>query len=217
VDALDVIFHVHPGIPGRDADAHRWAIRDAGCRIVHEWCGGWSVDRKKAETLFMVEKGLKSDWLMTPDVDEFVRFEDGGVRHVADLCEDNGWNYVQGVLVDHVTSDGSLPAIRKETSVWEQFSAVYPVTSGIAYGLVSKICLFRPGLSISMGHHEVCDPRGRKADLEAHVHHFKYDETLPRRLRLRIAANDLPREESRRLLSALECSGDGRYLFRPAL
>jgi hypothetical protein len=124
------------------------------------------------------------DWFVVADLDEFQVYD----RPLADLvawCDTHGYDYVEGCYLDRVAGDGSFPAVAPG-SLWDQF----PLAGGISFPLCgatpTKVVLARGRIRLELGHHTAKEGRGvPHRDAYAQVHHFKWNDTVVERTRLR--------------------------------
>jgi hypothetical protein len=204
-DSIEVVFHNHPAVRETENVSYKRAILEAGALIVREWDGEWDPARKRTEMEAALRAGPETDWAAFSDVDEFPDFG-GDYRTLAAYCQNRHYDHVTGFFVDHVTRDGSLPAIHRDIPVFGQFPLTLPITRNVALAEISKVCLFRPHLAVSQGHHRV-EGGGNQADVVARIHHFKFDVTLQQRLMLRNVETYPWHSESRRLLDLIGKDG----------
>lgn len=158
------------------------------------------------------------DWWVVADLDEFHVY-DRSLTDVIAACESGGYDYVTGALLDRVTADGSLPALRPDASIWAQFPLAGLVTLRVPGAGSSKVTLARGDVQLHLGQHGAL--AGRLLPPEEafpQVHHFKWDDSVPVRLVRREQAYASGEwhltypdtvDESRRMLMHLEAH-DGR-------
>jgi hypothetical protein len=133
------------------------------------------------------------DWVINADVDEFHEYPIDLVDLV-DHCERNGFDHVNGELIDRVAADGSLPML-DERPLGQQFPMEVLLTRNILRGDCRKVALSRASVVLVPGHHRCVGPRVSPCPSEqilVRVHHFKWDFKVLERLRLRI--EDIKRE-----------------------
>ncbi len=206
VGRIDVVFHHHPAVDKVDNQSHLRHIRNAGCDVPVEFGGPWDPQVKRDLMQKVLADGTSFDWYVFADVDELMTYQAGNLHLAAAACDRAGAGAVTGEFRDRVAWGGRLPGITRTCNLWTLFPDEAPVTREIARGCNWKVCLARKGVRLSAGHHVV--EGDAKTVPGAVVHHFKYDSTLPERLRLR-AVPDYPfREESRRLLDRLVDHGN---------
>lgn len=206
VGRIDVAFHAHPAVDEESNRAYLRHIRNAGCNVPVEFGGPWDPQVKREMMEKILSDGIPYDWYVFADVDELIAYQAGNLHQAAAACDRAKADAVTGEFRDRVAWGGRLPGITRSCNLWMLFPDEAPVTRDIALGCHAKVCLARKGVRLSAGHHV---PEGDVKTIPgAVVHHFKYDATLPERLRLR-AVPDYPfRDESRRLLDRLVDHGN---------
>jgi hypothetical protein len=174
---------------------------DIGCGIYKEYdfpLYHWT----EVTNIYNEIKSLKpKDWWIVSDDDEFHQYQNP-LNDIIDKCEDENWKFVTGAFLDRVSVDGSLKRVEKDVSIFEQFPL-----GGIFRFLVSKACpnkvvLSKGDVQISSGqHYAIIDDKEVRiedgSDIASgidhpqrcdymweftQVHHFKWDESLKKRL-----------------------------------
>lgn len=206
IGRIDVVFHHHPAVDETDNKSYFRHIRNAGCEIPIEWGGPWDPQVKRQHMESVLADGKPYDWYVFADVDELIRYDAGNLHLAAAACERANAVAIEGQLSDRVAWGGRLPAITRNCDLLMLFPDAAPVTREIARGCNWKICLARKGVRLSAGHHVV--EGDAKTIPGAIVHHYKYDSTLPERLRLRAVPGYAFREEGQRLIDRLVDHGN---------
>jgi hypothetical protein len=126
------------------------------------------------------------DWTVVADQDEFHVYPDS-LTSIVRYCEQRGYEAVSGDLIDRVAADGSFPPIESGRSLWHTF----PLGGDLSHELIGapspQILIVKGSALLSWGSHYVA--RGvpcPKEELQAVVHHFKWDATVIDRLKARI-------------------------------
>jgi hypothetical protein len=164
-------------------EAAERVVRDAGLSLHHTHVGPWHEDLNAA----LIEQAMArhpDDWFVVADLDEFQVYD----RPLHDLlawCERRDYDVVEGCYLDRVAADGSFPAVTGG-SLWEQF----PMAGGLSFPLLgatpTKVVLARGKVKLEIGHHTARDGRAAPhRDVYAQVHHFKWNDTVVERTRIR--------------------------------
>ncbi|MEU6718025.1 glycosyltransferase family 2 protein [Nonomuraea sp. NPDC046802] len=173
--------------------------RRADIRPLHLHVGAWR------ETLNMRLKAYimgqrPGDWFVIADLDEFQVY-DRPLGELIQLCERVGADHVNGCFLDRVAPGGELLAV-DESSIWERFPLAGAVSSKISLTLPLKTGLARGHVQLLPGHHGTVGGRALPRDAGfIQVHHFKWTESVIRRLRWRV--EHLAREDRRAEHNAL--------------
>jgi hypothetical protein len=145
------------------------------------------------------------DWIVWCDSDEFQVYP----RPLPELTQKwmaDKFDYINGVMIDRVASDGGLPRFDPMTSVWEQFSIACGFALEVGSALARKVAIARGDVYLSTGNHFLAQdaPRMstptaarrlaaarlrelRQPDAWVQIHHFKWDATVLERLRFRLS------------------------------
>lgn len=162
-----------------------------------------STDRSRREMRLKDQVVAPEDCYICCDVDEFHEYPRWTLQDVAQELWDAHCDYVEGRLVDHVSTDGSLTPVGSR-HLWDQFPLEAPLTERLVQGDTNKVMLCRHGVHLERGRHRAT---GRPSPLQGRVHHFKWHAAVPSLLsdRLRImtrTANEFA-AESHRVLNHL--------------
>jgi len=124
------------------------------------------------------------DWIILVDFDEFLVVPASLPEFVREI-EASGCNLVMGVLVDRLAPNGRLTPIKVGSPIWDQFPEKFKVTRDIVKGFDQKTCIFRNVMQPNLGHHLVSKSTVpiKVFSQVLNVHHFKWDVTLPTRLK----------------------------------
>lgn len=141
------------------------------------------------------------DWVIYADLDEFQLYPEP-LRGFLETCDDQGFDFVRGRLVDRIAAGGELRRIEAAPSLWDQFPFVAPVTRAIGGGWDRKVCAARARIPIAEGGTHAVDygfgtaknyqlthrdPKSHPDAIE--IHHFKWDATLRRRVADKLSAS----------------------------
>lgn len=122
------------------------------------------------------------EWSAQTDLDEFYEYP----RPLAELAAAaGGANCVQGFFIDRVAADGSLPPIREDVPIAEQFPAETRLTKRILGGYDRKLLLTRGFQNLAAGHHSMPDECVFPQD--GRVLHYKWNAIVLEHLAERIA------------------------------
>lgn len=121
------------------------------------------------------------EWSAIVDVDEFYEFP-LPLRELA--AEAGEANCVQGFFVDRLAADGSLPEVRDDLPIGEQFPIETRATQRIIGGYDRKVMLARGFDNLSSGHHHL--PDERLFPRNGRVLHYKWNAAVLAHLRERL-------------------------------
>jgi hypothetical protein len=105
------------------------------------------------------------------------------------MCEQRGYDYVGGCLIDRLKTDGGLGAITNDRPIWDQF----PLGGFVGYPILRadprKVVLTKGWVPILQGQHLALSGMAcPDAECFAQVHHFKWVDGLHNRLATRAAS-----------------------------
>lgn len=152
----------------------------------------------------------RHEWCAVADLDEFYEYP----LPLAELAATAGnANCVQGWFVDRVAPDGSLPPIRNDLPIAEQFPIEARITKRILGGYDRKLMLTRGFQCVARGHHTM--PNERPFPRTGRVLHYKWNSVvldhLAERLALREQTGYQWGHESERFLAYWQ--KNGRFVF----
>lgn len=189
----------------------RYRIRPADI-----WSGEFdSVEKHRRLSELFEATVREEDWVIPADLDEFRVFPARMTEFLA-ACERGGFLYVSGQLLDRISLTGQLPTLTAEPSLWRQFPLACRVTHSILGAWTAKVVALKGLLRFGQSHHHLDDGlrdgfRPFEYPEVLDIHHFKWDASLIRRLRERVAVYRRLElgwyEESERLLTFLERNG----------
>jgi|SRR6185369_2531188 hypothetical protein len=196
VDEFLIVLHAERG--DARAEAAKERLAQAGIRPVRE-VEEYSATLKLAYTTEVVRRYCEPEsWVVYADLDELQLYPDG-LRAYLGERERRGHSFARGRLIDRLSDSGALVEIQPEPSLWEQFPRSASVTRGLLGGWDRKVCAARATVPIADGGaHAVrygraprCDYRlthylPRFGERRIAIHHFKWDATLPQRVREKI-------------------------------
>jgi hypothetical protein len=122
------------------------------------------------------------EWSAQADLDEFYEYP----LPLAELAATAGdANCVQGFFVDRIAADGSLPPIRDDIPIAEQFPVETRITKRILGGYDRKLMLSRGFHCLARGHHTM--PEERVFSRNGRVLHYKWNAVVLDHLAERLA------------------------------
>jgi hypothetical protein len=183
------------------------------------------------------------DWVLYADVDEFHVYP-RDLHVFLRGCDEHGYMFVRGRLIDRIAEAGELRAVRPSPSLWDQFPYAAQVTTEVRRGWDGKVCAAKATLRLEEGglhtldygcdrltnyERTLADPRGYRDPID--VHHFRWDASLLQRAIDKLnavggdtdAIDDPPvMEEYERIRHYVETHGridlpDVRYIGTPEL
>jgi len=159
------------------------------------------------------------DWFVLADSDEFQVYP-ANVREFLSGIDSQGFDYVEGCVIDRVARNGGFPEIVNKPTIWEQFPLAGLVTYPILGGNILKVVACKGRVSLGPGQHSAHSGRGCPRNLHyIPVHHFKWCKGVVDRLRRRIefykAYDEAIWRESQRFIHYIE-THDGKIdIFDP--
>jgi hypothetical protein len=115
-----------------------------------------------------------SDWFVVADQDEFQLYPDG-LGEAVKYCDRHGFDYIEGCLVDRISSSGRLVDVDCSRPLWGQYPIGCIASAVVAGSCINKIVAARGGVRLSNGQHHALSGRGCPVgSLYIAVHHFKW-------------------------------------------
>lgn len=114
------------------------------------WIGHFNNHIKGCFMKSATEKCLKDDWILRADQDEFADFEIE-LKDMVKKCEENGHLYIEGVRIERMTSDGTLPIIEEESDIFQLFPVKCLIKKGYGYWARKKIVLSKREVKVHEG------------------------------------------------------------------
>ena len=214
VAPADTVVILNADAPDHPALAEARAILDArGVATPEIWIAPYTsetmwAERRRAQRV----RCAPGDWVLSADVDEFQRWP-APLREVLGTAEGFGADCVQGVMIDRLAPGGRLAPVRPEPGILEQF----PIRAEVAIAIGGRSAAHGRGGTVKVmaargrilpgrgGHRPLPEPRARQLLLyplgdwreierpafrfavPLQVDHVHWTDTLPERLRRRIA------------------------------
>jgi len=125
------------------------------------------------------------DWYALTELDEYHKYP-LPLRQILDQCERKGCTAILGNLIDKVAADGSLPPLRQDVPLEEQFPATSHITWELARSCLDKVMMCRGYRLIGGGNHNILDS-ARVWQERYEVYHYKWHANIIKRLKERIA------------------------------
>jgi hypothetical protein len=126
------------------------------------------------------------DWFILADSDELQTYP-GEIHSLISELHSEGYDFLEGFVIDRVAKDGSFPPVRDDVSLWEQFPLAGVITLPIIQGNTMKVAAAKGKVRLSWGQHYSHTGRGCPRDRYfIPVHHFKWTEGLIDRMKARI-------------------------------
>jgi len=160
-------------------------FKDFNIEPLFIWIGPFSRHLKKR---FMEEAMIKcldnNCWILRADQDEFVDFGIS-LKDVVKECEDAKYLYIEGDRLERITTDGSLPCIKRGDDLFKLFPIKAEIKNNYGYkeGCKQKIVLAKKSVKVSEGafHILVEDlPLECKYPKILNVHHFRWSSDIIR-------------------------------------
>jgi hypothetical protein len=137
----------------------------------------------------------RDEWIINPDMDELIAFQDSVPNLVRWLTE-NDYNYIDGDVRDRFAKDYLLKGIIDDLPLHLQFPLAFDFTNGVLGANPRKVVLSLNCFTIEIGCHWLgnCSPQPFKySPLRFEIDHFKWDAGLKTRCeRLREFAYSMP-------------------------
>ncbi len=127
------------------------------------------------------------DWILLADIDEFQEYGEL-LDAIINYSDTNGINIIGGDFLDRVGLSGNLEVFDPGQPIWEQFPIGCNITQEILMGHTNKVVCAKAHLKIKFANH---DPlHGQQLHWHpkrAIVHHFKWDQSVIKRLQFRLS------------------------------
>lgn len=173
------------------------------------------------------------DWIVWCDSDEFQLYP-LPLRQMIERWKSSGYSYVNGLMLDRIARDGSLPRFDPSISASEQYPLICLFAVEVGNSLTRKVTVGRGDVYLSRGNHFLASEapamltdaaRLRLAAARpqdeltcpkswVQIHHFKWDASVLDRLRFRLTPQWRAKcswwQESDKMLSYFEAHG-GRF------
>lgn len=128
-----------------------------------------------------------ADWFVLADVDELQVYPED-IHTFFERMERDGFDFVEGCVIDRIARDGGFPDVVKDKSIWEQFPLAGMITFPILKANILKVVAAKGFVKLAPGQHSALDGKGCPREQEyIPVHHFKWWNGLKQRLETRIA------------------------------
>lgn len=133
---------------------------------------------------------LKRDWIIYSDLDEFIHIP-GGIENRIKLAEMYGSNYIEGLMVDRISEDGTLKEYDSSKPLEEQFPIGCNITKNICGGWNKKIVAAKYHVLVGGGHHVIMNKKEYNGTYDIpykeeispwsfgiEIHHFKWNSNI---------------------------------------
>lgn len=182
--------------------------REAGTAVASVSTGEWIPGNNTA--LYAAARADRpNDWFLLADHDELQVYP-AALKDVLRYCDQKGYDYIEGCLIDRVAESGELRTVSRRQSIWKQFPMGTMVSATVMGAVVNKVVAARGHVRISTGQHRALSGVGcPPAEVYVPVHHFKWVKGLAPRLAARSES-----VHQRTGLYALECSRFAAYYAR---
>lgn len=126
-----------------------------------------------------------NEWYGVTELDEFHHYD----QPIADLVakfDAANCDAVFGKLIDRVAADGSLPELRADIPIHQQFPRTSTISGAILGACPQKVMLIRGYKQVDGGNHSLSSPH-KQWHTYYTVNHFKWHANILKRLRERVA------------------------------
>lgn len=210
-----------PDSPVRETVTTIAAKHDTGIQATE--VGPWSQEVNPR--LYAQEMDAHPDtWYVIADQDELHRYP-CDLQTLIEYCEVNGYDYVEGCLLDRLAEEGRLASVSDHEPMWTQYPHAGFVSQPLFGVCPKKVVLAKGHVALTWGQHGVRSGEGAPPeDVLIPVHHFKWTADVVDREQER---SDLYQmldepfsEESDRIVQYFEKKGrlavldEDRFLFR---
>jgi len=197
VDEINIVIYSSELYPNLEFDVNSIIKNYSNVKIIYvEY---WRIfDWEHVTFLYnKIKMTYPDDWWLMADIDEFQLYSKS-IPEIVEDCEKNGWKFVTGGFLDRIGYDGNFPEICEDISIWKQFPMAGFFRYPISKACPNKVTLCKGYIEISNGqHYAIIDEettwkwRGWNHPLRypvdqnfTQVHHFKWDSTIKRRLKM---------------------------------
>lgn len=182
VESFMLIRHAeHAGTPVFQAAEE--AVRAAGLELYESHVGPWDEDLNATLTERAMAR-FPDDWFVVADLDELLVLDDS-LQDVLAWCDARSYDAIEGCYLNRVALDGGFPKVTVGP-LWDQF----PLAGNLSFGLLgatpTKVALARGRVRLTLGHHTTVNGHAAPhRDVYAQVHHFKWNNSVVERTRIR--------------------------------
>ena len=191
VERFLLTLQLEPDAAQAEKEAHRNRFRQTLAELdideAHYWEQAFDAKGKGEHHRRLQEQNVsRDDWVVWCDSDEFQVYPQP-LRDIVAECETARVDFIRGAFIDRVAADFSLAPFDPEGSIWETFPQTFSVSAALAGADPRKVTLARGRIRVSDGNHgPLTSGSLRTVTGWVQVHHFKWDATLPERLRYRV-------------------------------
>jgi hypothetical protein len=163
--------------------AVRRVAEEFGCGIGFSAKGDW---QQLIRSMYArARESRPDDWFVLADQDELQVYP-MDLCDVINYCEQKGYDYIRGVVIDRISADGSFPELDNRRPIWEQFPLGGLITYAILGGGVRKVVAAKGRIPLVQGQHYSLGGAGCPTrDCLVQVHHFKWIKGIAERLERR--------------------------------
>jgi len=203
VDHCYLIFNANEDIDERYFEKKYCAHNVSLFFAYGEWNAKFSEEHKYK--LLRQLAVTSNDWIINVDIDEHVETDSGTLKDKVEEMISNGENCCRGIMVDRIAIDGSLPEIKQDTTLSEQFPLTYDITRSVLRAETRKIPITRGDLDVTGGSHYLTEKAKAISTFNDEVlivQHYKWNKNVIEKLEERIKTHkNIPhRRESQRFL-----------------
>ena len=127
-----------------------------------------------------------TDWFILADVDELHVYP-SEIHELFGSVASEGYNYIEGCVIDRVARDGTLPNVISGVPIWDQFPLGGLITSTLLGAEIRKVVAVRGLVPLTPGQHFALSGNGCPIErLYVPVFHFKWFAGLAERLEKRV-------------------------------
>ncbi len=181
-DAFHVTLHDN-SVDEEGRQAVLAITRSFGCGLYDTIRGNFADLQQDASA--KPRRDYPRDWFLLADTDEFQRYPTD-VAAVISECQNNEWEFVRGLMVDRVASDGGFPDLDPQRTLDQQFPLGCIATPVIQQSDCRKITLVRGAIIVVYGQHHAPFGTGCPRELIlSRVDHFKWNSTAIENMRRR--------------------------------
>lgn len=165
----------------------RKTAADCGTEVTSMNIGPWFAGNNPL--LYWLSRVQRpDDWFILADQDELHAYPDDLVDLIG-FCDKKGYHFVEGCLIDRISNTGELITVNPLRPIWEQFPLGAMFSARVLGAVTNKIVAAKGFVTLANGQHHAysgvgCPP----SDVYIPVHHFKWVDGLPARLRSRVSS-----------------------------
>ena len=131
----------------------------------------------------LIDTYCQEEWFLIADIDEFQIYP-APIPAMIEECIQMDYDYIPGKMIDMHAIDGTFKPL-DDVLIYHQYPIRSDFTEKIIQGETRKVCLLRPTVQFSAGHHLAINTEKRHPFI-IEVLHYKWTGNVEERIRARV-------------------------------